>query len=285
MSDFTPTQGRYLSFIYAYILAFGYPPAESEIAKAMKVSPPSVNQMMKTLEKKGLITREAGAARSIKILASAHLIPRWNKRISSTRRVWMRVDPESRCNTTVRSGGPVYRFRITLAETQPPIWRRIETKDVTLKELHGLIQTSMGWTNSHLHCFEVGDKRYTDPQFIETSFNELGETSEAEVRVSDVVSQFGDRVKLRYEYDYGDGWEHVIQLEGIAEAQPRVHYPRCIGGAQACPPEDIGGVWGFVDFVEAVANPDHERHEELLDWYGPFDLTDFDATKATQRMK
>lgn len=285
MTEFTPTQGRYLSFLHAYTDGFGYPPAESEIGRAMKVSPPSVNQMMKTLEKKGLIRREPGVARSIEILVSPDLIPKWTKRITTTRRVWMRVDPTRQRDGQAESGAAVYRFRITLRETQPEIWRRVETKDVTLEKLHGLIQTSMGWTNSHLHCFMIGDKRYAAPQFIENSFDDLGETSYAGVRVSDLVSEHGTRLQLDYEYDFGDRWQHTIELEEVTEAQPRVRYPRCIDGARACPPEDVGGVWGFADFVEAIMNPDHDQHDEFLEWNGPFDPADFDTARATQRMK
>lgn len=285
MSEFTPTQGRYLSFIHAYTDGFGYPPADSEIASAMKVSPPSVNQMMKTLEKKGFIRREPGVPRSIEILISPDLIPRWTKRITTTQRVWMRVDSTQRSDRQAGRNVAVYRFKVALKETQPAIWRRIETKDVTLEKLHELIQTSMGWTNSHLHCFKIGDRRYTDPRFMEDSFDDLGETSYAGVRVSDLVSEYGNRLRLDYEYDYGDGWQHVIELEEVSEAQPRVRYPRCIDGARACPPEDVGGVWGFVDFVEAITNPDHDQHDEFLEWNGSFDPADFDTAKATRRMK
>jgi len=285
MTEFTPTQGRYLSFIHAYTDGFGYPPAESEIAKAMKVSPPSVNQMMKTLEKKDFIRREPGVPRSIEILVSPELIPKWTKRITTTRRVWMRVDPTRRGERQGGTSAAVYHFKITLKETQPAIWRRVETKDVTLEKLHELIQTSMGWTNSHLHCFMIGDKRYSDPQFMEDCFDDLGEISYAGVRVSDLVSEYGTRLQLDYEYDFGDGWQHTIKLEEVTEAQPRVRYPRCIDGDRACPPEDVGGVWGFVDFVEAIRNSDHDQHEEFLEWHGPFDPANFDPAKATRRMK
>ncbi len=285
MTEWTPTQGRYLAFIHAYTQGFGYPPAESEIAKVMKVSPPSVNQMMKTLEKRGFIRREPGVARSIQILAPPELIPRWNKRMTSTRRVWMRADPSQRGNRGVLQDKNVYRFKITLAETRPVIWRRIETRDVGLQQLHELIQTAMGWTNSHLHCFLIGGKRFTDPRFMEDASDDLGETSYAGVHVSDLVSEFGPRLKLEYEYDYGDDWRHAIKLEAVKEAERRVQYPRCIDGARACPPEDIGGVWGFADYVEAIQDPDHEEHEELLEWNGPFDPAEFDPAKATRRMK
>jgi hypothetical protein len=285
MTEFTPTQGRYLAFIHAYTEGFGFPPAESEIATAVKVSPPSVNQMMKTLAKRGFIRRDPGVPRSIQILVPKELIPAWGQRITSTRRVWMRTDPAERIHRKTAPGAKVYRFLVALKATQPVIWRRIETKDVVLGQLHELIQTAMGWTNSHLHCFTIGDKRYTDPRFMNNAFDDLGDVSYAGVRLSDLVSEYGSRLQMDYEYDFGDGWEHAIVLEQVKEAQPRIRYPRCIDGARACPPEDVGGVWGFVDFMEAIANPDHEQHEEFLEWNGPFDPANFDPAKATRRMK
>jgi len=197
----------------------------------------------------------------------------------------MRVDPSSSSDRQAGIAATVYRFKITLKETRPAIWRRVETQDLTLEKLHELIQTAMGWTNSHLHCFKIGDKRYADPQFMDPAFDDLGETSYAGVRVSDLVSQYGSKMKLNYEYDYGDGWQHTVKMEKVTEAEPRIRYPRCIDGARACPPEDIGGVWGFVEFVEAILNPDHEQHEEYLEWTGPFDPECFDPAVATQQMK
>ncbi|NQT14032.1 MAG: MarR family transcriptional regulator [Planctomycetes bacterium] len=285
MADFTPKQGQYLAFIHAYTEGFGFPPAESEIAKAMNVSPPSVNQMMKTLERKSLIRRRAGEPRSVEILVSPDVIPKWKKRITSTRRIWVRVDPTERSTGRSKGEVTVYRFKITLKNTRPPIWRRIETKDVTLQKLHELTQTAMGWTNSHLHQFEIGDTRYANPRFMEHAGDDFGAISYAGVRVSDLVSQHGTKLQIDYEYDFGDGWQHSIVLEKVTDGEPGVRYPRCIDGDRACPPEDVGGVWGFADFVEAITNSDHEQHEEFLEWNGPFDATEFDAKKATRRMR
>lgn len=285
MAEFTPKQGQYLAFIHAYTEGFGFPPAESEIAEAMKVSPPSVNQMMKTLERKSLIRRRAGVARSIEILVSPSLIPKWKKRITSTQKVWVRVDSTERSTGRSEDNATVYRFKIKLENTRPPIWRRLETKDVTLEELHGLIQTAMGWENSHLHQFRIGDTLWTDPRFMEHDEDDFGAISYAGVRVSDLVSQHGTKLRIHYEYDFGDGWDHLIVLEKVTDAQPGVRYPRCLDGDRACPPEDVGGVWGFADFVEAITDSSHERHEELLEWRGPFDPAEFNVEQATRRMR
>jgi hypothetical protein len=241
--------------------------------------------MMKTLERKSLIRRQAGVPRSVEILVSPDVIPKWKKRITSTQKVWVRVHPTERSTGRSRGKAVVYRFKITLRDTRPPIWRRIETKDVTLEQLHELTQTAMGWTNSHLHQFEVGDTRYTDPRFLDQAWDDFGAISYAGVRVSDLVSQHGTKLRVDYEYDFGDGWQHSIVLEKVTNAEPGVRYPRCVAGDRACPPEDAGGVWGFADFVEAITNSKHERHEEFLEWNGPFDPTEFDAKKATRRMR
>jgi hypothetical protein len=293
MADFTPTQGRYLAYIHAYTEGFGLPPAESEIAAAIGVSPPSVNQMMKMLEKKGLIRRKPGVPRSIEILVARDTLPKWKgKRITRTTWEWTRREPSKRDaglrsfpGSAVTARSLLYRLKISLKETKPVIWRRIETMDVTLEKLHELIQTAMGWTNSHLHQFEIAGIRYTHPRFMENDFDESGAVGYQGIRISDLVSKHGAKLRMGYEYDFGDGWLHEVVLEQITEPEPGVKYPRCIDGARACPPEDIGGVYGFADYIKAITNPDHSQHDEVLEWYGPYDPAQFDASQATRRMK
>ena len=287
MAEVTPTQGRYLAYIHAYTDGFGLPPAESEIAEAMGVSPPSVNQMMKTLERKGLIRRQSGVPRSIEILVADDAIPKWKgKRITRTVREWTLASPAARHLGQASDGkAAVYRFKIILQDTDPVIWRRIETKDVTLEKLHELIQTAMGWTNSHLHQFEIADARYTDPRFMMGDFDDFGAIDYSGIRIGDLVSKHGSKLRMGYEYDFGDGWQHEVVLEKVTESEPGAKYPRCIDGERACPPEDVGGVYGFADYVEAITNPNHSEYGELLEWNGPFDPAQFDAAKATRRMK
>jgi hypothetical protein len=180
----------------------------------------------------------------------------------------------------------VYQFKITLLESRPPIWRRIQVKDCTLDKLHEHIQTAMGWTNSHLHHFRVGEQLYGDPDLMQENFEDMEYKDSTTTKVSDILPEGGKRFRFQYEYDFGDSWYHEVLVEGVVRAEPRKKYPLCLEGASACPPEDCGGIWGYADFVEAIQNPEDERHEELLEWVGGrFDPEAFDPAKATKAMK
>lgn len=180
----------------------------------------------------------------------------------------------------------VYRIKITLKDFRPRIWRRIEVEDCTLDKLHEHIQTAMGWTNSHLHHFKLSEQWYGDPQLMRENFEDFNYKNSLRTKLSDIVPESGRGLRLDYEYDFGDSWHHDILLEGIKPREPGVHYPRCVAGEGACPPEDCGGVWGFAEFIEIMANPRNKRRREMEDWYrGPFDPEDFDAVEATKRMQ
>jgi len=182
--------------------------------------------------------------------------------------------------------GTVFQFKITLKEIEPPIWRRIQTKDCTLDKLHELIQTAMGWTNSHLHQFKIGSIIYGDPELLLEGFEDDPEiVNSLETRISKVVPKDGKRFSFQYEYDFGDGWEHESLFEGFLTAEKGTQYPVCLEGQRACPPEDVGGVGGYQDYVKAMANPRHKRHKEFLEWSGPFDPDAFDAQAATKAMR
>jgi hypothetical protein len=187
--------------------------------------------------------------------------------------------------TKVRPAATVYQFKITLEESRPPIWRRIQVQDDTLDKLHEHIQTAMGWTNSHLHHFRVGERLYGDPDLVQENFEDMEYRDSTTTKVSDILPRTGERFRFQYEYDFGDSWDHEVLFEGVVRADPNVKYPLCLEGARACPPEDCGGVWGYAEFVEAIQNPDDERHEELLEWVGgSFDPEEFDPAKATKAM-
>ena len=180
----------------------------------------------------------------------------------------------------------IYQFKITLMDCKPPIWRRIQTKDCTLDKLHDQIQTAMGWTNSHLHHFMIGETRFGDPALLEEDFEEMNYQSTLDTRISQIVPRSGKRFAFEYEYDFGDSWHHEVLFEGCLRAQPGEQYPLCVEGERACPPEDVGGTPGYKGFLVSLADPEDERHEERLVWIGgAFDAEAFDSELATKRMR
>ena len=174
----------------------------------------------------------------------------------------------------------IYQLKISLADTKPPIWRRVQVfSSTTLQELHFIIQESMGWYNSHLHQFLIDGVEYGKPA-PEYDFHV---TDEAKIKLSKVVG--GEKVKFLYTYDFGDGWDHTILVEKILPRDPKVIYPICIKGKRACPPEDCGGPWGYVEFLEAIQNPSHPDHDDMLEWIeGAFDPEEFDLDEVNQRL-
>jgi hypothetical protein len=179
---------------------------------------------------------------------------------------------------------PLLQFKITLLEIKPAIWRRIQLEDGTLEDLHYIIQAAFGWENCHLHQFVISGERYGPPPPEEIGFGGLDWIDETTVMISDLLPASG-RARWRYEYDFGDDWIHEIQFEAWPERAAKTKYPLCVDGARACPPEDTGGPYGYGDFLYALSDPNDERHEEYLEWYGKFDAESFDAKKATRAMR
>ncbi len=184
-----------------------------------------------------------------------------------------------------RSPGRLCQFKITLVGAQPPIWRRIRLRECTLDKLHEHVQTAMGWTNSHLHRFKIAGRDYGDPQLLHDGFDDYDFADSTTTNIKDVVPMTGEGFAFEYEYDFGDGWRHEVVFEGCVRAEPGGRYPVCVAGARACPPEDVGGVWGYREYLKAMADPGHKRHEEFMDWRGPFDPEAFDAARATREMR
>lgn len=176
--------------------------------------------------------------------------------------------------------GDIFRLKTTLQDIEPPIWRRIEVSgDTTMARLHEILQVTMGWQNYHLHEFRVGDVAFGEP---DPDFDDRRVVKDdRRARLGGVVAGVGS--EFTYEYDFGDGWVHDVVVEAVHPPEPRVRYPRVLGGARACPPEDVGGVAGYADFLAAIGNPRHREHKAMLDWVGsPFDAERFDAD-ATNR--
>jgi hypothetical protein len=182
-----------------------------------------------------------------------------------------------------KSGG-VYQFKVTLKESHPPIWRRIQVPDCTLGELHEVLQVVMGWEDCHLHQFIVRGEYFgpLDPEDFDWG---LEKGDEDKISISE-VAKTGRKVRCTYEYDFGDSWQHEILLEKILEPEPNVAYPRCIEGERACPPEDVGGIWGYAEFLAAISDPKHERHDDLVGWIGGrFDPEKFSVEKVNRELR
>lgn len=174
----------------------------------------------------------------------------------------------------------VYQLKITLKHTKPPIWRRVQLKDCHLGKLHDIIQSAMGWYDCHLHLFDVGGEQYGVPS--EDDWSEVQD--ESRLRLSRVVNS-GIK-KFSYTYDFGDNWEHAIQVEKVLAPEAGAKYPLCIAGKRACPPEDCGGPWGYGSFLGAISNPGHEQHKEMLEWAGgAFDPEAFSVEAVNLRLR
>jgi Plasmid pRiA4b ORF-3-like protein len=161
--------------------------------------------------------------------------------------------------------GDIVRLKIVLTNTEPPIWRRVEVPaETTLKQLHAVIQAVMGWDDDHLHQFQLGRQNLP-----------------ARVGLDELAA--GGVKRFTYFYDMGDSWEHRIQIEKRLSADSALSYPRFVDGAMRCPPEDVGGIPGFYEFLEAIADPNHPDHEDRLDWYGGlFDPKDLEPERINK---
>jgi len=176
----------------------------------------------------------------------------------------------------------IFRVKVTLQETTPRVWRRVLVPGtMTLGKFHDVLQKAMGWTNSHLHCFETWSGRYGTIG-LEEDAEDL--KNERRVRLSAVLPEVGSH--LLYRYDYGDDWEHLVELEERLDADPRHQYPLCIGGKRACPPEDCGGTSGYEELCRVLRSPRDEEHDSILTWLGGyFDPAGFDANAVNRAFR
>jgi hypothetical protein len=175
----------------------------------------------------------------------------------------------------------IYRLKVTLRDIKPPIWRRFEVSgQITLFKLHKVLQVVMGWTDSHLHHFLVGNVCYQVPD-LEFDAGAVNET-----RVKLAQLPLGEKSKFYYEYDFGDSWEHEILVDKILPPGDGNEVPVCLKGKRACPPEDIGGIWGYAEFLEAIRDPGHPDHEDMLEWGGgQFDPEAFDMEEVNRNLR
>ncbi len=171
----------------------------------------------------------------------------------------------------------IARLKITLDDVEPRVMRRVEVPlDIRLDDLHLAIQVAMGWENCHLYEFRTAKARWGIPDPDGDDFSPAEQLDAAKATLADLFAKSG-RKAFKYLYDFGDGWQHSIKVEAVAEADNGVAYPRLIAAQNACPPEDVGGPWGYAEYLEAIADPEHERHQEMIDWRGEgFDLAAVD---------
>ncbi|MCL1597993.1 MAG: plasmid pRiA4b ORF-3 family protein [Actinomycetia bacterium] len=178
----------------------------------------------------------------------------------------------------------VHQLKITLRGIRPPIWRRIEVpSDITLGELSPVFEAAMGWLGGHLHTFDIDGVTYgtPDPDW------DTDELDEGEFRLRAVLPFVES--KMRFDYDFGDGWVHNIVVEAINPNEAAVLYPRCLAGKRACPPEDCGGLPGYANILEVIADPNNPAHADLRDFvpldYDPehFDVVETDVDMRSER--
>ena len=165
-----------------------------------------------------------------------------------------------------------FQLHVELQEVTPVVWRRILVPtSVRLSMLADVLIAAMGWSNSHLHCFEVADQRY-GMQFDEYPEGEIDEKSVTVLQALRNVKRF------EFEYDFGDGWTHEITVEAQLSSSLGLKAAVCLEGENACPPDDCGGPGGYEQMLDALADPSNEEHEDYVRWMGgmSFDRTAFD---------
>lgn len=197
----------------------------------------------------------------------------------------MRMGPRVKGEAMPENNSPaptgVHQLKVTLRGVKPPVWRRVLVpSDVSLRKLHKVLQIVMGWTDTHLYEFTVG----------RTNFGDRDEDPPWDLRSARTAKLFriapSAGAKLLYEYDFGDGWQHVVVVEAIPRPAGGMGTPRASADKRACPPEDCGGPYGYVELLEALRDPEHPEHEEKLDWIGDgFDPEAFDLEEINALLR
>lgn len=179
----------------------------------------------------------------------------------------------------------VYQIQVALKGFKPKIWRRLLIpSDLLLSDFHKIIQTSIGWTNSHLHQFIKNRTFYTKRMPDDDLWNEMNNVDYKKIKISDLLKK--EKEKIVYEYDFGDSWEHDVILEKILPLDDKINYPVCLKGKMNCPPEDCGGIYGYSEMLEILKQPDHEEYESYIEWLGgEFDPEYFDKDKVNELLR
>jgi hypothetical protein len=185
---------------------------------------------------------------------------------------------------TVEKPQEIYQIKVTLLGTDPPIWRRLLIPaDLTLEQLHDVLQAAMGWEDCHMHEFRVGKQRFGKPDPMEQAFGGPRTASERTARLFTVLGRA--RAKAVYTYDFGDSWDHEIVVEKCLAPGAGRACPVCLAGERHGPPEDCGGIPGFYNLLEAVSDPEHEQHDDLIEWLGNgFDPEAFSVDEVNKHL-
>ena len=179
----------------------------------------------------------------------------------------------------------LYLIKISIKDSKPLIWRRLLIESgILLPELHKIIQSTMGWTNSHLHHFIKNDTFYTVKLSADDFWDDLNNVDYRNVRLNDLLKK--EKETIVYEYDFGDGWEHNVFLEKILPMDNNSNYPVCLAGKMNCPTEDCGGIWGYSAMLKIIKDPGHTEYKTYMDWLGgEFDPEYFNKEEVNELLK
>ena len=167
----------------------------------------------------------------------------------------------------------VFQVLIELEDVEPTVWRRVLVPESFFwSDLHPVLQAAMGWGMEHEYEFILEEKNGHEPDH-----QLLGQT-----RVLETVKA---EETFEYLYDPEDKWRHKVTIEEIVPRNKLMEYPVCIGGENACPPEECGGPEGYSDLLECLADPTSEDHANVMEWVGGFfDPIGFDANYVNQEL-
>ncbi len=175
----------------------------------------------------------------------------------------------------------VHDLRVTLLDVSPPVWRRLRVPStVTLSALHGILQVAFGWQDCHLHEWRAGERTFGPPE--EESWGDQLEDESAAV-LGEVA---GADCVLHYDYDFGDGWEHIVEVLAVAPYDASQPPLAMLDGARAAPPEDSGGPIGYEHLLDVLADEDDPEHDDMLEWVGDaFDPEELDRAGVNRRLE
>jgi hypothetical protein len=177
-------------------------------------------------------------------------------------------------------GQAVIQLRIQLQDVYPVVWRRLLVPgSIRLSKLADLLCATMGWQNNHLHQFRT-------PNALYGMHVEDWDEDEIDEKTVTVLQAFRDERRVVFDYDFGDNWHHEVVIEDLTRSSHALKFAVCVDGQNACPPEDVGGVGGYREFLEAIIDAEHDEHDHLLEWAGgSFDPAAFDLGSVNAELQ